>query len=125
MISVDVSDLTRLSVELGKSQLRLARNATAVLAEAGKDLQDAWRENATQTAGAHGKWYPRSIKAKPAGPLAVEVGPTPGMRQGAMSFEFGSSNQPPHLDGQRALDATLPTLRAKTEELIVKSLLGP
>lgn len=122
MITVDVSDLTRLSAQLGKSQLRLASRAPAVLMEVGLELQEAWRANATETAGAHGKWYPRSIKAKPAGPLAVEVGPSPGMRQGGMSFEFGSVNQPPHLDGQRALDATLPSLQAKAEALIVASL---
>lgn len=124
MITVDVSDLRILSASLGRSQFRLAAAAPAVLAEAGAELQRAWRANATITAGKHGKWYPSSIKSKPAGPLAVEVGPTPGMRQGAMSFEFGSRNQPPHLDGQRALDATLPSLRAKVEELMARSVLG-
>lgn len=124
MMTVDVSDLRVLSAQLGKSQLRLAALAPAVLAEAGAELQKAWRDNAKLTAGKHGRWYPSSIKARPAGPLAVEVGPTPGMRQGAMSFEFGSRNQPPHLDGQRALDATLPSLKSKVEALIVKSVLG-
>jgi hypothetical protein len=27
-----------------------------------------------------------------------------------MSFEYGSRNQPPHLDGQRAADAVGPTI---------------
>lgn len=123
MITVDVGDLYRLSAELGRSQLRLAGLAQATLMEAGVELQDAWRANASATAGRHGKWYPASIKTKPAGPLAVEIGPTPGMRQGAMSFEFGSRNQPPHLDGQRALDATLPSLQAKVQALMAKALL--
>jgi hypothetical protein len=124
VITVDVSDLRVLSAALGRSQLRLAGLAPAVLAEAGAELQRAWKSNASLTAGKHGKWYPNSIKVKPAGPLAVEVGPTPGMRQGAMSFEFGSRNQPPHLDGQRALDATMPSLKAKVEALMAKSVFG-
>ena len=120
---VDVSDLARLSAELGRSQYRLAGLAQPVLMEAGLELQESWRANATATAGRHGKWYPASIKTKPVGAMEVEVGPTPGMRQGAMSFEFGSRNQPPHLDGQRALDATLPSLQAKVQALMAKALL--
>lgn len=124
MIVVDVTDLEQLGAHLGRSQWRLSALAPAVMAEVGLELQNAWRANAKATAGKHGKWYPSSIKAKPDGPLAVKVGPTPGMRQASMSFEFGSSNQPPHLDGQRALDATLPTLKAKVEALMVKALIG-
>jgi hypothetical protein len=35
--------------------------------------------------------------------IEVETGPERGMKQGGMSFEFGSRNQPPHLDGLRAM----------------------
>ena len=124
MISVHVSDLTLLSAELGKSQLRLAAQAPAVLMEAGTYLEQQWRIRARATAGTHGRWYPSAIKSRMVGPLAVEVGPREGMRQAGMSFEFGSSNQPPHLDGQRALMATEPTLKAKAAALLVKSLVG-
>lgn len=123
MITVDVSDLTRLAADMGVWELRLAAKGRVALAEAGNELRDAWKDNARITAGQHGKHYPNSIKAKPVGPFTVEVGPTPGMRQGAMSFEYGSSNQPPHLDGQRALDETLPKLTAKLEAAIAGAFL--
>jgi hypothetical protein len=39
--------------------------------------------------------------------ILVETGPDSSMKQGSMGrgFEFGSQNQPPHLDGARALPA--------------------
>lgn len=73
---------------------------------AGEGFRDDWQHNARGTAGEHGKWYPDSIttEMKFAGfGLEVETGPERGMKQGGMSFEFGSRNQPPHLDGLLAM----------------------
>jgi hypothetical protein len=38
--------------------------------------------------------------------VSIDVGPNAAKKQGSMGrgFEFGSENQPPHLDGLRALD---------------------
>jgi hypothetical protein len=76
-------------------------------------LRDTWRGNAASTAGAHGVHYPSAITSeRKASGFAVEyeVGPDPALPQGGMSFEYGSRNQPPHLDGQRAADAVGPTI---------------
>lgn len=96
---------------LGQIAPHIYRRLTSVVEEAAIDVRDAWRENATETAGAHGKHYPRSIqynmssRAALGDAIEATIRPDGRFRQGGMSFEFGSSNQPPHLDGQRALDS--------------------
>ena len=59
---------------------------------------------ARKTAGAHGVHYPKSFMAEMVAPLVGEYGPDASMRQGGMSFEFGSRNQPPHLDLAKSAD---------------------
>ena len=83
---------------------RADESATAVVREAGQEIMDDWRENAHRTSGRAAKWYVPSIQARSrrTGLLRyeAEVGPIgPG---GGVGFEFGSRNQPPHLDGQKA-----------------------
>ena len=57
------------------------------------------------TVGEHGSLYPRTIGYDTYdGGLTAEIGPDVAMPQGGMSFEYGSSNQPPHLDLNRAAD---------------------
>jgi hypothetical protein len=68
-----------------------------------------WKNNARATSGEHGKHYPDSITANLAltvTTVSVDVGPDRAKKQGSMGrgFEFGSKNQPPHLDGLRAMD---------------------
>lgn len=75
---------------------------------AGEGFRDDWQHNARATSGAHGKWYPDSIttERKFAGfAIEVETGPESGRKQGRMGrgFEYGSVNQPPHLDGLQAM----------------------
>jgi len=65
------------------------------------------RANAKRTAGDHGRHYPsaitwdrsaRSYYGFGGGVITAEYGPESGRRQGGMSFEEGSRNQPPHRD---------------------------
>ena len=79
------------------------------MAEAGEAFAEDWRDNAVETSGEHGKHYPNSIDSElvfDLGGVSVDVGPNAAKKQGSMGtgFEFGSVNQPPHLDGLRALD---------------------
>lgn len=55
--------------------------------------------------------------------LESTVAPDPGMPQGGMSFEFGSSNQPPHLDGARALVAFEPQFLSMVEKAATEGIL--
>jgi hypothetical protein len=113
----DTGDLSRLLDDLGKVPGDAFQAATASLDESGEELRATWAANAAATAGEHGKHYPKSITAEPKGnpglgssSIGVEVGPDSSMPQGGMGrgFEFGSANQPPHLDGTRALDVVEP-----------------
>jgi hypothetical protein len=103
-----IGDLTR----IGGRALRQMRSA---IEEAGTDVRDEWRANATETAGAHGKHYPKAIMSKMTGPLEATIEPQEGMKQAGMSFEFGSRNQPPHNDGQRAIDHYAPLIARRIE----------
>lgn len=49
-----------------------------------------------QQAGAHGKHYAKAHTVERVGMFKYEYGPDAAKRQGGMSFESGSRNQPPH-----------------------------
>ena len=103
---------------IDKASFLAVRHAVETTAE---ELRDQWRENATVTAGKHGKHYPKSINSKMVPSLTAvvaEIEPTEGMKQAGMSFEYGSVNQPPHLDGQRALDQIGPDLPRRIERAL-------
>jgi hypothetical protein len=59
---------------------------------------------AKQSAGKHGKLYPRAFSAERLGLLSYEYGPDAAMPQGGMSFERGSRNQPYHGDLAKSAD---------------------
>ena len=123
MFTVDASDCRRLAAELGKVGAKGALAADAALAAGAKVLEQAWRANAAATSGEHGKHYPNSIDTERAGGLRAieyEIGPNPGKPQGGMSFEEGSVNQPPHLDGAKAADANLPAISEKVADSVFK-----
>lgn len=115
-VSWDASDANRLAADLGKAAAQTVPKLAVAVKVGGKLLETAWRVNAVATSGVHGKHYPRSIKSTSTGVLEAEIGPDPGMPQGGMSFEFGSSKQPPHLDGARALEKTAPPIMSLIEK---------
>jgi hypothetical protein len=79
---------------------------------------------AVRSAGKHGKHYPNAISAEPRGLLTWEYGPDASRPQGGMSFEFGSRNQPPHLDLARSADIVGPRLLDDVDG-VVSSLFWP
>jgi hypothetical protein len=106
------------AADLGKGNARVVAKARAVIQLSGRSVESLWRSNAEATAGEHGKHYPKSIKSQMVGPLEARVAPDESMPQGGMSFEYGSVNQPPHLDGQRAIDVLRPTIEARLAKLL-------
>lgn len=98
---------------------RVTRRLITIVAEAAADVRDEWKANATESSGAHGVHYPKSIRWYPEGPLSAVIHPAEGMKQAGMSFEFGSRNQPAHLDGQRALDILAPRIRRRFESALI------
>jgi hypothetical protein len=102
---------------------RIIPAARSAMSQAGTVLAKEWAKNATETAGEHGKHYPKSITSNLAltmSSVSVDVGPDRSKRQGGMGpgFEFGSRNQPPHLDGTRAMDAIAPQVAALMEAVV-------
>lgn len=100
----EVFDLAR---DFGKASGEVARALYTVFEQEGETFAEDWADNARETSGEHGKHYPNSItsETKVAFGIHVETGPDSSMPQGGMGrgFELGSRNQPPHLDGLRAL----------------------
>jgi hypothetical protein len=125
MFRGDASDIFRLSDELADIGAKTVPVMRAAMKEAGDVVAAQWRANATRTAGQHGKHYPKSITADLMFDLrgvSVDIGPDSSKKQGGMGrgFEFGSINQPPHLDGIRALDA-----KEAAVERIVEAAVSP
>ena len=102
------SDLAKIPVLAVKDMRKVVREATIV----GNTVA---RDNARRTSGAHGKLYPRSFTWEMRGGLfggasfTGEYGPDMARPQGGMSFEFGSRNQPPHLDLAKSADLIGPS----------------
>ncbi len=100
---------------------------TEVTSAAAEDLLKMWKSNARKTAGKHGRPYPNSItmeKRVTFGAVSFDIGPDNSKKQGRMGrgFEFGSVNQPPHLDGTKAAAEVAPkfehALAAATEVIL-------
>jgi hypothetical protein len=65
---------------------------------------EAGKASAKVSAGDHGKHYYKAFSAERRTVLTWEWGPDAAKKQGGMSFERGSRNQPPHHDIAAAAD---------------------
>lgn len=90
------------------STRRKVAQATAKNARAGNRLA---AKIAKESAGAHGKHYHKAFSAEPITPLIWEYGPDAGKKQGGMSFNEGSRNQPAHNDLEKSMDVQVPKWR--------------
>lgn len=115
MITIDSHELAAVAIDIGKVGVQSTRAMIEVFQDGGKTLSNAWAHNARATSGVHGKHYPNSIdwEMQLSTDIVIEVGPNPAKPQGRMSFEEGSVNQPPHLDGQRAADYEIPMIERR------------
>ena len=103
------SEIFDLARDFEKAPGKVASGLFDAYRGAGEGFRDDWQHNARGTSGEHGKWYPDSITTEMRTgaftSIQVDTGPESGRKQGRMGrgFEFGSENQPPHLDGLRAM----------------------
>lgn len=117
-LEFEANGLSVVAAEISAAVVDLAEAGNTLVAESADDIERDWRKNATESAGEHGKHYVKSIKAEVLDDgLTADIEPDPGMPQGEMSFENGSTNQPPHLDGQRALDENAPRFARRVAAL--------
>lgn len=108
MASFDFSEVKDLANDMRRGEIEARRGGRYVVNQAAQRIVREWKQNARETARAHGKHYPNSIGNDGAswtgGAWVDSVGPDAAMPQGGMNFEYGSRNQDPHLDGNRAAD---------------------
>lgn len=109
MIRGDASEVYKLAADLTAVGAKSIPALRGVMGEIGDAFAKEWAANARETSGEHGKHYPDSVDSElvfSVTSVTVETGPNADKLQGSMGrgFEFGSRNQPPHLDGLRALD---------------------
>ena len=115
----DASEVYKMAADLSQVGAKAVPAMRGVMFAAGEAFAAEWTDNARETSGEHGKHYPDSISAELAFDIrgiSVDVGPDSSKKQGRMGpgFEFGSRNQPPHLDGLRALDG----IQMRTERMV-------
>jgi hypothetical protein len=97
---------------------KVARMQTSLLnglAHRGNGLA---RSFARKTAGAHGRHYPDAFSVEAKTATSWEYGPDAAKKQGGMSFEYGSRNQPPHLDLNKSADIIGPKMAADVRKMI-------
>lgn len=120
---LDGSELLALAAELDEAGRTVADKVEPIVKDYAYKLRNEWRDNARFTARRHGVHYPSSITAEqiPAvGAVEWEVGPDGDLPQGGMGrgFEFGSVNQPPHLDGAYAVVKIEPEFNAAIDKAV-------
>ena len=117
-------DIAVLAADFAKASRDVGRQVYDAMKDAGQEFAQDWRDIARGAAGTHGKHYPDAITSETKVGLGVivETGPEVGRKQGGMGrgFEFGSVNQPPHLDGLKAMTAIEPRIAR-----MVDTALGP
>ncbi len=79
---------------------------------------------ARESAGDHGKHYHAAFTVERERAGTWVYGPDAARPQGGMSFEFGSRNQPPHLDLNRSADIIGPDLSRQVGDAVEDVLRG-
>jgi len=121
-MSIDIRALEGLVADIARAGAQVERRSQQVISKGALNITTEWRANARATAGRHARLYPSSIgydlEPSPFGISAV-IGPDKDAAQGALGnlLEFGSSKNPPHNDGGRALAAEEPRFLAAVEAL--------
>lgn len=121
------SETEALALDLGAAPERALAGVGQVVAKGALNIKNDWRRSASGLA--HAPAYPFSItydEDVTAEGASAEIGPDKDKKQGPLGnlIEFGSSKNPPHLDGQKALDAEEPRFIAALEALAEESVLG-
>lgn len=109
-----IDDLAR---DAARIPAKARRDMTRVVTKRAKKGNRLAKAFARESAGAHGVHYHKAFDAEALTPLSWEYGPDAGMPQGGMSFEYGSRNQPPHLDLNRSADIVGPAFAKDVHDL--------
>jgi len=99
----------------------VSAEVSAVISKGALNIKNDWRAS---VGGAFTPAYPYSISYDLKGPLAAEIGPDKGARQGALGnlIEYGSVHNAPGNQGKHALDAEEPRTVIALYEVLKKRL---
>lgn len=116
-----------LAADLAAAPGRALAGIVPVVSKGALNIKNDWRANAS--GNAHAPHYPASITydlAVDGTAVEAEVGPDKNLPQGPLGnlLEFGSSKNPPHLDGARALAAEEPRFIDACQAVADEALLG-
>lgn len=123
-MTAGATEFFKLALDLSHAPAKLVHPLAETFKQAGEATARQWATHARATSGVHGKHYPDSIDSEArftlGGNVEVEVGPNAEKKQGRMGrgFEFGSRNQPPHLDGVKAFEVMEPRVESMTAATI-------
>lgn len=123
-VNFDSSRIKILAADLERVPELATRRIAEVVEDTAKRGNRIAKAFARESAGDHGKHYHNAFQAERAGlsGLTWVYGPNAAMRQGGMSFEFGSRNQPPHLDLAKSADLIGPDFQRKVGDAIQKAM---
>lgn len=114
---------TELAREFDAAPARIASALFDVFRDTAEDTVEEWRDNVRATSPqGHLKHLPNAITAEMrlGTSIIAEMGPESGRRQGRLGLgdELGSRNQPPHLNGMRAVAANTMKLDKRADAAI-------
>lgn len=117
-----VNDLDHLKRDTARVATTARRDMVRVVGEGVRTGAIVARDIARESAGSHGKHYPKAITHEmllygALGLIAGEWGPDANRPQGGMSFERGSRNQPAHNDLAKSADLIGPSFVGEVRRL--------
>lgn len=123
-VHIDSSQIKDLARDYGRVESAASPRVDRAVEGVAKDGNRIAQSFARQSAGAHGKHYPAAFDVEQLGIASYEYGPDSSMLQGNMSFEYGSRNQPPHLDLTKSADMIGAQLSRKVGDVVDDLLRG-
>lgn len=121
----DASEIYALASDLSEVTHKAIPALRSGMADAGRQVENAWRRDAASLHDAHAKYYPDSIDSElvfSAVGVSVDIGPRMDSKQGFLGpiLEFGGSHSPAYMTGSQALDRS-----AGNVERAVANVLDP
>lgn len=121
-MTADVRELFQLAVAFERNIPEAETQMRAIVTRGALQVKNDWKANAIVTSRRHARVYPYSVSydVKPIpGGAQAEIGPDKDRTQGPLGnlLEYGSSKNPPHNDGGRALLAEAPRFAAQVVSL--------
>jgi hypothetical protein len=130
MDGTDISELRALARDFQVAGVKAGAGVYAVVKRGALNVKNDWQKNARSSSGRHARLYPSSISfdmkvgSALRGAVEAEIGPDKGRPQGALGnlLEYGSTHNPPHNDGGRALESEAPRFEKALSDLAGKLL---